>query len=207
MGALILDENQRDCLQDLIDLSLDQVSEQLEGYLGTLVRLRLVNIQQINAQDFTIRLDELNQVKVIICQGFFGLEGICGEALMIYQAPSSDCLIELLGQETSELSINEQIIDLGSMTIITLMNVFAKHINNQLIFGSPRIIFSSETAFSEQTAPQDMHWKLTLRVKISFQFIGYSLNCTMFLLVPKSAISYLKNSINRVLAGHYDGHN
>jgi chemotaxis protein CheC len=205
MSSFILNKEQQDCLQGIIDITLEQASDQLAQYLGTLVHLRVLKIQQINSQDFTITLDELSRVTVVVSQGFFGCEGICGEALMIYQAANSDGLNGLLDQDPKEVLINEQIIDLGAMAIIAVMNVFAKQINNQMIYGSPRIIFSSENDIGDYIVPQEINWKLALRVKISFQLINYPVCCVIYLLLPESAIRHLKNLINQVLTGYSDG--
>lgn len=68
-----LDEDQLDCLQELINVAMGQASDQLARYLDTFVFLKVPNIELVNAQDFSKSLTKDQQSTAVVSQGFFWL--------------------------------------------------------------------------------------------------------------------------------------
>jgi len=199
MSSLNLNEDQQDCLQEIINVAMGQASDQLARYLDTFVYLKVPSIEQVSAQSLTMTLNPSEQAVAVVSQGFFGYEGIRGEALLMYQPKDSDRLADLLGYEPDELSVEEQIIDLSSILTTTFLNVFASQINNQMSYSAPRLLASSKTTVSEHVEQQEFNWDLALKVKITYQVTDYSFNCDMILLIPESAIINIKTVIDRIL--------
>ena len=110
-----LNADQQDCLQEIINVAMGQASDQLARYLDTFVYLKVPSIEQVSALELSNTLDGGQKVIAVVSQGFFGYEGIRGEALLMYQPKDSDRLADLLGYEPDELSVEEQIIDLSSI--------------------------------------------------------------------------------------------
>ncbi|MEW6989944.1 chemotaxis protein [Colwelliaceae bacterium 6441] len=200
-----LNEDQQDCLQELINVAMGQASDQLARYLDTFVYLKVPSIEQVSSKYLTDTLNCESQSVAVVSQGFFGYEGIRGEALLMYQPKDSDRLADLLGYEPDELSIEEQIIDLSSILTTTFLNVFASQIKNQMSYSAPRLLVSknaastSKSSISEHFEQQAFHWDLALKVKISYQVTDYSFNCDMVLLFPESAIANITSVIDRIL--------
>lgn len=192
-------EDQQDCLQEIINVAMGQASDQLARYLDTFVYLRVPSIEQVSSQHISDSLNLDDNTAAVVSQGFFGYEGIRGEALLVYQPKDSDQLAELLGYEPDELSVDEQIIDLSSILTTTFLNVFASQIDNQMSYSAPRLLASSESAVSQHVAQQSFNWDLALKVKITYQVTDYSFNCDMILLIPESAIVNITTVIDRIL--------
>ena len=199
MSSFNLNEDQQDCLQELINVAMGQASDQLARYLDTFVYLRVPSIEQVDSESLTNTLFSDECSVAVVSQGFFGYEGIRGEALLMYQHEDSDKLADILGYEPEEISTEEQIIDLSSILTTTFLNVFASQIENQMSYSAPRLLSSSEATLSEHLAQQAFNWDLALKVKISYQVTDYSFNCDMILLIPESAIINIKNVIDRIL--------
>ena len=128
-----LTEDQQDCLQEIINVAMGQASDQLARYLDTFVYLKVPSIEQVSAQTLIQLLSPAEQAVAVVSQGFFGYEGIRGEALLIYQPKDSDRLADLLGYEPDEMSVEEQIIDLSSI----LTTTFLHHGKQKCNFGIP----------------------------------------------------------------------
>jgi chemotaxis protein CheC len=199
MSAFDLTEDQQDCLQELINVAMGQASDQLARYLDTFVYLKVPNIEQVKSAQL---LDTLNQdlkATAVVSQGFFGFEGIRGEALLMYEAQDSHRLADLLGYEADELSFDEQIIDLSSILTTTFLNVFASQIDNQMSYSAPRLLSTGLSALTQYLQQQSFNWDLALKVRISYQVTDYSFNCEMVLLIPEEAIMNIKTVIDRIL--------
>ncbi|GAA6204171.1 MULTISPECIES: chemotaxis protein [Thalassotalea] len=207
MNNVNLNDDQQDCLQEIINVAMGQASDQLARYLDTFVYLKVPSIEQVSSQHLSDTLKSEAQSVAVVSQGFFGYEGIRGEALLMYQPKDSDRLADLLGYEPDELSVEEQIIDLSSILTTTFLNVFASQIDNQMSYSAPRLLFSSDAANSNanQTSISDhiqhnsFNWDVALKVKITYQVTDYSFNCDMILLIPESAIINITSVIDRIL--------
>ena len=174
-----LDEDQLDCLQELINVAMGQASDQLARYLDTFVFLKVPNIELVNAQDFSTSLINDQQSTAVVSQGFFGYEGIRGEALLIYQHKDSNHIAELLGYEPEELTEEEQLIDISSILTTTFLNVFAKQIDNQMSYNAPKLLSNGQSSVREYLEQLSFNWDMALKVNISYQVTDYSFNCEM----------------------------
>lgn len=207
MNKLNFTEDQQDCLQEIINVAMGQASDQLARYLDTFVYLKVPSIEQVSSKYLSDTINSEAQSVAVVSQGFFGYEGIRGEALLMYQPKDSDRLADLLGYEPDELSVEEQIIDLSSILTTTFLNVFASQINNQMSYSAPRLLFSSnsenktssQSSISEHIEHQSFNWDVALKVKITYQVTDYSFNCDMILLIPESAIINIAAVIDRIL--------
>lgn len=200
MNSIHLTEDQQDCLQEIINVAMGQASDQLARYLDTFVHLKVPNITEVDASKW---LESINseEASAVVSQGFFGYEGIRGEAILLYQPNRSHRLSDLLGYEPDEMSIEEQIIDLSSILTTTFLNVFASQIGNQMSYNAPRLLepSASKISMAEYAEQQAFNWDLALKVKITYQVTDYSFNCDMVLLIPEAAIKNIKTVINRIL--------
>ena len=179
---------------------MGQASDQLARYLDTFVYLKVPSIEQVRSEHLFDSLNHDLKAMAIVSQGFFGYEGIRGEALLMYQPLDSNRLADLLGYEADELSFDEQIIDLSSILTTTFLNVFARQIDNQMSYSAPRLLSTNLNKVNEHLQQQSFNWDYALKVKISYQVTDYSFNCDMVLLIPEEAITNIKTVIDRILA-------
>ena len=199
MSAFNLNEDQQDCLQELINVAMGQASDQLARYLDTFVHLNVPSIEQVDASDLSQALYSDSQANAVVSQGFFGYEGIRGEALLVYKSSDTNKIADLLGYEPDELSIDEQLTDISSILTTTFLNVFATQIENQMSYSAPRLLSSNNSPVKEYLEQLSFSWDLALKVKITYQVTDYSFNCDMILLIPEVAIINIKNVIDRIL--------
>lgn len=199
MSDLNLDEDQQDCLQELINVAMGQASDQLARYLDTFVHLNVPSIEQVNAKQLTSSLYGETEASAIVSQGFFGYEGIRGEALLLYKNSDTNKIADLLGYEPDELSNEEQLTDISSILTTTFLNVFASQIENQMSYSAPRLVSAKNSPLTEYLDNLSFSWDCALKVKITYQVTDFSFNCNMILLIPEAAIINIKNVIDRIL--------
>lgn len=200
MSEFHLTEDQQDCLQELINVAMGQASDQLARYLDTFVYLKVPSIESVDAKELISTLSQQQNTMAVVSQGFFGYEGIRGEALLAYQEEDSGRIADLLGYEPDELSQDEQLIDISSILTTTFLNVFARQIENQMSYNAPKLLPSVQNSLSEHMQQMTFNWDLALKVNINYQVTDYSFNCNMILLIPETAIINIKNVLDRILA-------
>ena len=197
--AYALNEDQQDCLQELINVAMGQASDQLARYLDTFVFLTVPNIELVNGQGLSSSLESNTDSTAVVSQGFFGYEGIRGEALLVYQHKDSDRIGDLLGYEPGELSVEEQLIDISSILTTTFLNVFASQIENQMSYSAPKLLAHTQDTVDDYIKQISFDWDMALKVNINYQVTDYSFNCEMILLIPAAAIENIKTVIDRIL--------
>jgi len=197
--AYELNEDQQDCLQELINVAMGQASDQLARYLDTFVFLTVPNIELVNGHGLSSTLESNADSTAVVSQGFFGYEGIRGEALLVYQHKDSDRIADLLGYEPDELSVEEQLIDISSILTTTFLNVFASQIENQMSYSAPKLLAHTQDTVSDYIKQVSFDWEMALKVNINYQVTDYSFNCEMILLIPAAAIENIKMVIDRIL--------
>lgn len=199
MNAFHLTEDQQDCLQELINVAMGQASDQLARYLDTFVYLKVPSIESVGAENLSTTLEHQQQTMAIVSQGFFGHEGIRGEALLVYQDGDSGRIADLLGYEPGELSQDEQLIDISSILTTTFLNVFASQIDNQMSYNAPKLLSAAQNNVSSHLQKLTFNWDFALKVNINYQVTDYSFNCNMVLLIPETAINNIKVVLDRIL--------
>jgi chemotaxis protein CheC len=178
---------------------MGQASDQLARYLDTFVFLKVPHIELVEGQKFSASLTDSPQSNAVVSQGFFGYEGIRGEALLVYRNEDSDRIADLLGYEPEELSEEEQLIDISSILTTTFLNVFARQIENQLSYNAPKLLSKGQSSVAQYLEQLSFDWDMALKVNITYQVTDYSFNCDMILLIPESAIINIKTVIDRIL--------
>lgn len=194
-----LNEDQQDCLQELINVAMGQASDQLARYLDTFVFLTVPSIDLVNGQVLSNSIERNEESMAVVSQGFFGYEGIRGEALLVYKNEDSDRIGDLLGYEPDELSVEEQLIDISSILTTTFLNVFATQIENQMSYSAPKLLANSKSSLYDYLKQLSFDCDMALKVNINYQVTDYSFNCEMILLIPEVAIDNIKAVIDRIL--------
>jgi chemotaxis protein CheC len=201
MTDLRFTEEQRDCLQELVNVAMGLASDKLARYLGTLVHLQVPAIQLVDTeqlpQHFSRRYQQ--QRVTLISLGFFGDQGLRGETIMLYQLENVDVIGQLLGYSNDDSSENEMLTDISSILTTTFLNGLAEQLENSFSYAAPRILSSRDQHFADKLALTAQQWQLALQVDIRYQLIDYSFNCDMILLIPGEAVLRLRLILDQIL--------
>ena len=202
MTELRFTEEQRDCLQELVNVAMGLASDKLARYLNTLVHLqvpaiKLVEIEQL-PEHFANRYQQ--QSVTMISLGFFGDQGLRGETIMLYQLANVDVVAKLLGYSDDDSSEAEMLTDISSVLTTTFLNGLAEQLENSFSYAAPRILSSRDQHFADKLASSAEQWQLALQVDICYQLTDYSFNCDMILLIPGEAVLRLRQILDHILA-------
>lgn len=203
MTTLYFTEEQRDCLQELVNVAMGLASDKLARYLDTLVHLQVPAIKLVETRQlpehFSSRYPQ--QSASLVSLGFFGDQGLRGETIMLYQLENVGVIAKLLGYDDDDSSEAEMLTDISSVLTTTFLNGLAEQLENSFSYAAPRILSSRDQHFTSKLAETASQWELALQVDIRYQLIDYSFNCDMMLLVPGEAVVPLRTMLDKVLAG------
>jgi len=201
MNNLGFSEEQRDCLQEIINVAMGLASDKLARFLNTFVHLRVPSIALVGASvipaEFESRYRDTEAA--LVSQGFFGNEGVRGEAIVLYQMTNAHKISALLGYEAGDVSEIEMLTDISSILTTTFLNGLAQQLENSLSYSAPRVLSSNNGDLSGMLKNTSFHWEHALKVDISYQLVDHSFNCDMILLIPAEAVSNIKTILDRIL--------
>lgn len=202
MTTLHFTEEQRDCLQELVNVAMGQASDKLARYLETMVHLQVPAIKLVDTQQlpehFANRYQQ--QSVCLISLGFFGDQGLRGETIMLYQLANVGVLTKLLGYSDDDSSEAEMLTDISSVLTTTFLNGLAEQLDNSFSYAAPRILSSRDEHFADKLTATAQQWQLALQVDIRYQLTDYSFHCDMILLIPGEAVLRLRQMLDQILA-------
>jgi chemotaxis protein CheC len=194
-------EEQRDCLQEIINVAMGLASDKLARFLNTFVHLQVPSIALVGASHLPAEIETRYQdiEAAMVSQGFFGNDGLRGEAIVLYQMENAHKISALLGYEPGDVSEIEMLTDISSILTTTFLNGLAEQLENRMSYSAPRILSSRNRDIAEVLTNTSFHWEHALKVDISYQLIDHSFNCDMVLLIPGEAVSHIRTILDRIL--------
>lgn len=202
MTDITFSEEQRDCLQELINVAMGLASDKLARFLQTFVHLQVPAISLVSAeqlpQHFRRRYEKIETTLVSL--GFFGDNGLRGEAIMLYQLQNAGVIAKLLGYNDDAASEAEMLTDISSILTTTFLNGLAEQLENSFSYAAPRILSGRDANFTDKLTNTAEHWQLALQVDVRYQLTDYSFDCDMILLIPGEAVLRLRQMLDTILA-------
>lgn len=199
--STVFSEEQRDCLQELINVAMGLASDKLARFLNTFVHIQVPGIELVNSAQIPAQFEAQysSAEAALVSQGFLGNGGFRGEAIVLYQLENAHRIAALLGYDTDNASELEMLTDISSILTTTFLNGLAEQMDTSLSYSAPRVLSSRQNNMTEALIETACHWELALRVDISYQLIHHSFNCDMLLLIPGEAVLNIQQILDRIV--------
>ena len=204
--VLSLTEDQRDSLQEIVNVAMGQAGYSLACFLEVFVHLSVPRIRLVGSSELPSALSDLVGNSESICavrQGFYSIttgKGMRGEALVIFGDKSFKELAELLAYEDdlNEHTEKELLLDVTNVLTSACLNRIGEQIETELAYSSPSILgfrLPPEIAIS----PDKLQWTQALLVEIHYTLEKGSFSCNLMLLMPEEVILVLKSALDCLL--------
>lgn len=205
--SLALTEDQRDCLQEVVNVAMGQAGDSLARFLEVFIHLSVPRIRLVAREGLNEELEKMVGGAAVpvsgVSQGFYQLDtgsGIRGEAIVVFTDSSFKELADLLAYDdelTSE-SEKELLLDVTNILNGACLNGVGEQIEAELGF-SPPAIMGQHVPISQLLEHQQASWDHALLVEITYTLEDRSFSCTMFLLMPGESIQVVKQALDRLL--------
>jgi len=197
--SLSLSEDQRDCLQEIVNVAMGQAGESLAQMLGQFVDLSIPKICLVERDGIRDALSELVEGDVVSAtrQGFDG-DRIHGDAITLYSQSCSSQLQSLLKQQGFEHSEVEGILKVSSILNEGIITGVGSQIEAVLTGGEVKLIAEAKP-LEELLKQDDIPWEQALLVKINYGLEGLAAGCDLILLMPEPVIIALRNKLDELL--------
>jgi len=205
--TLALSEDQRDCLQEVVNVAMGQAGNSLARFLEVFINLSVPRIRLVERDGLNQELETMvggAQVRVSgVSQGFFQMDngrGIRGEAIVVFTDSSFKELADLLAYDgdLSTEAEKELLLDVTNILNGACLNGIGEQIEADLGFSPPTIL-GQHVPVSAMLEHEKVNWDHALLVEISYTLEDRSFSCTMFLLMPGESIVVVKAALDRLL--------
>ncbi|MCG8534249.1 MAG: hypothetical protein MI808_04070 [Pseudomonadales bacterium] len=207
MNTLALTEDQRDCLQEVVNVAMGQAGDSLARFLEVFIHLSVPRIRLVSRQELAPELEKMvggSDVSVSgVSQGFYQMDtgaGIRGEAIVVFTDSSFKELADLLAyeEELAEESEKELLLDVTNILNGACLNGVGEQMEMELGF-SPPAIMGQHMPIAKLLEQDQAKWDHALLVEITYTLEDRSFTCTMFLLMPGESIEVVKTELDRLL--------
>jgi len=205
--SLALTEDQRDCLQEVVNVAMGRAGDSLARFLEVFIELSVPRIRLVTREELAKELVALvggtDCYVSGVSQGFFHVDngqGVRGEAIVVFTDTSFKSLADLLAYdgEINAEAEKELLLDVTNVLNGACLNGIGEQIEAELAYSPPAIL-GQHVMISQLLAHERLAWDHALLVEISYTLENRSFNCTMFLLMPGESILVVKDALDRLL--------
>lgn len=204
MSALI-NEDQRDCLQELANVAMGQSADRLARLLDVFVVLSIPNVSILGPEDIAMTLQSLQdsadkqQPLSGVCQGFIG-GGLAGEAMLIFNGTDYQSLARMLKYrefDTPEAR-NELLMDTANVLTGACLHGLAEQLDIQFSFGPPTLL-GEHFDIPALLKKRQVNWDSALVVEIGYTIEDHSINCDLLIVISEQSIHGLLEKLDYLL--------
>ena len=206
-GLPQMTEDQRDCMQEIVNVAMGQAGESLACLLEVFVQLGVPRINLVASDDITPQLKQMigerdNKVTAVR-QAFFRNKGkldIQGEALLVYSDSSLAELAELMSYEEEE-SVNaelELLLDVSNILNGACLTGIAEQLDSDFGYSPPSLIGTHVN--TEQILSTDqLSWDEALMIEVTYRLENRDFKCNLMFLMTGQSIEKLLLAIDEFL--------
>ena len=159
------------------------------------------NVNLIEVSELHMMLSDIESHEQVtaVCQGFLG-PGVSGEALCILSDSSFDDVAKILnveGEVDDQLQL-ELLMDAASILIGTCLTGLAHQMDINFSQGHP-IVLGQHRAITEIISMNQIKWKRTLAIELSYGLEGYNVQCDLILLFTEESMKMMNSKLAHLL--------
>lgn len=197
---IVLNEDHRDCLQEISNVAMGQAGDLLARLLDTFVILSIPHVAILTPKEIAMAVQTVNGQNVSgVCQGFIG-GGLSGEAMLLFNDTSFDDLARLMHYEETpnEAGQRELLIDATNILVGALLRGLAEQMDIEFSFGPPAIL-GQHQELDKLLSSSTVRWRQSLVIEVNYQIEHYDVQCDLLVVITEQSLLYLLGKLNYLL--------
>jgi chemotaxis protein CheC len=196
----MLSEDQRDALQELMNVAMGQAADQLARLTDTFVVLSVPRIHSA-ASISEAQLPEImgaDHMVDITRQSFLGQ--VRGETFVCFGSHGADQLAELMGYDEDNTQQREELmLDVTNILSGACINSLAQQFEIPVSYGAPSV-FSQHASFKQVMSDKAFQSHQTLIMEIRFEVQACQFTCDLLLCISQETVGNVLAVIDRLLS-------
>lgn len=198
--AVVLNEDTRDCLQEISNVAMGQAGDHLARLLDSFVVLSIPHVAILSPSEIAMAVKTIDDSSVSgVCQGFIG-GGISGEVMLLFNDTCFDDLADLMNysQALDQAAERELLVDASNILAGALLRGIAEQLDIEFSFGPPTIL-GQHQELDKLLVSKNLRWKNALVIEVNYQIEGYSFQCDLLMVIAENSMAHLFKKLDYLL--------
>lgn len=201
MKSITLTEDERDCLQELMNVAYGSATAAITEILDAFAQLSIPKIQIINADELKPYLSsELNfdVEHLVSLQQINGT--LCGENMFVIDKESAKNIAYKFGLEEDEVNdeeIADVVLEITNILSSSTISKLAEDIDTNVSFSAPTI--KTITSINQLKNLFISRYEKVIIISTQLKFEDLDINAELFILTTDNSILYIKEKLNKIL--------
>ncbi len=196
-----LDEELRDCFQELSNVAVGRAADLLARLLNNFVIMPIPVVNLLERAELSMALSSIQEADSVsaVCQGFTGSK-IAGEALLIFNDASFTDMAELThfnGEITEQIEL-ELLMDIANILIGACLKGLAEQLDVRFSQGQPYLL-GQHINIGELLGSSTTQWKRLLTIELPYKLEGRQVSCDLLLLFTEDSLKILRDKVSYML--------
>jgi chemotaxis protein CheC len=205
MSEPVLNEDQRDALQEVANLAMGQAATRLARLLDSFIELSVPRVRVVAVSEAAQALREMTGIEdpvSAVRQGF--RSDIKGEALVICRSDSVDDLCALVSDPYSRsayesVSQKELMFDVANVLTGACVSCILDQLGRTPVFSAPGLLGDAMT-LDEVFQPGVLQWEVALLVEVNFTLEDQSFRAHLVMLMAEESIRHMNDALDALLS-------
>jgi len=205
MSEPVLNEDQRDALQEVANLAMGQAATRLARLLDTFIELSVPRVQVVEISKAAAALREMTGIQESVSavrQGF--RSDIKGEALVICRSGSIEQLCSLVNDPYprsayEKVSQQEVIFDVANVLTGACVSCILEQLGRTPVFSAPGLL-GEAMSLDDVFQPGVLAWEVALLVEVNFALEDQSFRAHLVMLMAEESIRHMNHALDALLS-------
>ena len=197
----ILDSDEKDCLQELMNISYGAATAAITQIVNKFATLNIPKIEIVNAIEFREYLNKRfnRNSSYFVCSQLLN-GNIAGENMFIMDDESIYNLAKEFGLDESEINEDELkdiMLEISNIISTTTISKLCDLLNSNVIFSPPSISIVSSIENYENNYKAEYHYIIIIATELLFE--DQNIHGELVILSKNESILFLKEAIKKIL--------
>lgn len=194
-----LTEDQRDALQELMNIAMGQAADQLAQLTDTMVTLSVPFIHPLIREQNNLAIpDHLRRGSMIVTRQSF-LGKLRGEVFVCFGSRGADKLAKLLGYKGGDRAQQDELmLDVTNILTGACISGLAKQVATQVSYDPPSILVHREQA-ANALDELKLNEHLAMVLEIRFEVKSHQFSCDLLICITERTADVVVRAIDRLL--------
>ena len=201
MKSIILTEDERDCLQELMNVAYGSATAAITEILDAFAQLSIPKIQIINADELKDYLSSELNLDVEHLVSLQQINGtLCGENMFVIDKESARNIAYKFGLEEDEVNdeeIADVVLEITNILSSSTISKLAEDIDTNVSFSAPTI--KTITSMNQLNNLFISKYEKVIIISTQLKFEDLNINAELFILTTDNSILYIKEKLNKIL--------
>ena len=198
---ITLTEDEKDCLQELMNVAYGSATAAITEILDAFAKLSIPKIQIINASELKTYLSNELNLEVEHLVSLQQINGtLCGENMFVIDKESAKNIAYKFGLEEDEVNdeeIADVVLEITNILSSSTISQLAEDMETNVSFSAPTV--KTITSIDELKNLFISKYEKVIIISTQLIFEDLDINAELFIFTTDNSILYIKEKLNKIL--------